>query len=59
MDTFSTGLVSRNKRRYSDDGFDLDLAFINVEPQFSGRLLAMAYPASGYTGLSQSYPGKQ
>ena len=45
-----TGVVSKSKRRYQLDGFDLDLAYINCEPQLDCRLLAMAFPSEGREG---------
>ena len=44
------GTVSGGKRRITDADFDLDLAFLDVGQDFSGRLLVMAYPASGFEG---------
>jgi len=41
------GLVSRSKKRYTQDGFDLDLSYIDCQPQFQGKLVAMSFPAEG------------
>ena len=37
----STGLVSGQKRRFTEGGFDLDLAYVTP------RLIAMGYPSTG------------
>lgn len=41
MATFIQKLVSKNKRRFKDDKYDLDLTYI------TNRLIAMSFPASG------------
>eukprot|EP00050_Salpingoeca_kvevrii_P010121 m.6706 g.6706 ORF g.6706 m.6706 type:complete len:416 (-) comp2647_c0_seq3:668-1915(-) len=38
-------LISQNKRRYREDGFDLDLTFV------TNRIIAMSYPSSGLTSV--------
>ena len=41
-----TGLVSGKKRRYQQDGHDLDLAYV------TGNIIAMSYPFEGVKGKS-------
>jgi hypothetical protein len=55
MDSCNAGLVSKNKRRYREDGFDLDLSYIDSLPDFQGRLLAMAYPTEGKEGEPRTF----
>lgn len=40
------GLVSGKKRRYQQDGHDLDLAYV------TGNIIAMSYPFEGVKGKS-------
>ena len=42
--------MSKNKRRYTEDGFDLDLSYIDCLPQLKGKLVAMSFPTEGKEG---------
>jgi hypothetical protein len=41
----TAGLVSQDKRRFQQDGYDLDLSYI------TGRIIGMGFPSSGAHGL--------
>lgn len=45
MTSYVRKLVSKKKRRFSEDGFDLDLSYITP------RIIAMGYPASSFESL--------
>lgn len=47
MSSILRKLVSKHKRRYQENGFDLDLAFIDCPPTLENRLLAMSFPTEG------------
>lgn len=43
------GMMSKNRRRYTQDGFDLDLCYV------TDRIIAMGYPAEGGQGPAFSF----
>lgn len=43
--SLARGLVSKKKRRFQQDGFDLDLSYV------TDQLIAMGYPSSGAEGV--------
>ncbi len=45
IETAARQLVSQNKRRYQQDGFDLDLTYV------TGRVIATSFPSSGLWSL--------
>lgn len=42
IETAARQLISQNKRRYQQDGFDLDLTYV------TGRVIATSFPSSGF-----------
>lgn len=49
MANFAKHLVSKKKRRFIEDGFDLDLTFITP------RIVAMGYPSEGREGIYRNH----
>ena len=43
--------MSKHKRRYTEDGFDLDLSYIDCLPHLKGTLVALSSPTEGKEGL--------
>lgn len=52
MASFARHLVSKKKRRFIEDGFDLDLVFITE------NLVAMGFPAQGKESLYRNPLGE-
>jgi hypothetical protein len=44
-------LVSKKKKRFQDDIFDLDLVYFNDSRYITKRVIAMGFPSSGFESL--------